>query len=141
MPTYENLNNFAREELSEKFTPEQLDTLLTPEFQARYNKLYSDELNSNFMKADWDTGGALKYFSSLKLDKRELKLLKRRLDMQNTIGNNQHFLGNGLTKNLLEGTNYGAVETFNFERKLINLEQFGDSLNVTPVIKPLNSGI
>ena len=35
---------------------------------------------------------------------------------------------------LLEGADYGSVETFNFERKLINLEQFGDAITITPVI-------
>jgi Rhs element Vgr protein len=141
VPTYGNLNKFAREELSEKFTPEQLDTLLTPKFQAKYNELYSEALNSGVMEAEWDTEGALKYFSNLELTQNEIDLIKKRLEMQRVLGNNQHFLGNGLTKSLLEGTEYGAVETFNFERKLINLEQFGDSLNITPVIKPLNLGM
>lgn len=141
VPTYENLNKFAREELSEKFTPEQLNTLLNPEFQNKYNELYTEALNSGVMEAEWDTEGALKYFSNLKLNQSEFELLEKRLEMQASIGNNQHFLGNGLTKNLLEGTEYGAVETFNFERKLINLEQFGDSLDITPVIKPLNLGM
>ncbi|WP_199524977.1 hypothetical protein [Pseudoalteromonas sp. bablab_jr011] len=35
---------------------------------------------------------------------------------------------------LLEGADYDSVETFNFERKLINLEQFGDAITITPVI-------
>ena len=141
VPTYENLNNFAREELSEKFTPEQLDTLLTPEFQARYNKLYSDALNSNFMKAEWDTKGALDYFNNSGLNQSEFELFEKRLEMQASIGSNQHFLGNGLTKSLLEGTEYGAVETFNFERKLINLEQFGSAIDISPIIKTIESGI
>ena len=61
--------------------------------------------------------------------------------MQRVIGNNHHFLGNGLTKSLLEGNEYGAVETFNFERKLINLEQFGNAIDITPIIQPIKSGI
>ena len=61
--------------------------------------------------------------------------------MQQVIGNNQYYLGNGLTKNLLDGTDYGAVETFNFERKLINLEQFGDAITITPVTTPIKGGI
>lgn len=141
VPTYENLNNFARDELSEKFTTEQLDTLLTSEFQTRYNELFTDALNSGLMEAEWDTEGALKYFSNLKLTQSEFELLEKRLEMQQVIGNNQYYLGNGLTKNLLDGTDYGAVETFNFERKLINLEQFGDAITITPVTTPIKGGI
>ncbi|URQ88805.1 hypothetical protein J8Z28_19445 [Pseudoalteromonas sp. SCSIO 43088] len=141
VPTYENLNNFARDELSKVFTSEQLDTLLTPDFQARYSKLYSNALNSDFMKAEWDTKGAVDYFKSLDLNQSEYDLIKIRLEMQRVIGNNHHFLGNGLTKSLLEGNEYGAVETFNFERKLINLEQFGNAIDITPIIQPIKSGI
>lgn len=141
VPTYENLNNFARDELSEKFTTEQLDTLLTSEFQTRYNELFTDALNSGLMEAEWDTEGALKYFSNLKLTQNKFELLEKRLEMQQVIGNNQYYLGNGLTKSLLDGTDYGAVETFNFERKLINLEQFGDAITITPVTTPIKGGI
>ena len=42
---------------------------------------------------------------------------------------------------LFKGANYGAVETFNFERKLINLEQFGDAITITPVTTPIKGGI
>ncbi|SFD77456.1 hypothetical protein SAMN02745724_05414 [Pseudoalteromonas denitrificans DSM 6059] len=65
----------------------------------------------------------------------------KRLEMQKELGNNQHFLGNGLTKTLLPNSgDYGVVETFNFERKFVNLEQFGDAIDIPPVLNPIPLG-
>ena len=42
-----------------------------------------------------------------------------------------------ITKTLLpDNGDFGAIETFNFERTLTNLEQFGDAIKVTDVLKP-----
>jgi hypothetical protein len=81
------------------------------------------------------------YFEENINDKKLQELMIKRLDMQKELGNNKHFLGNGLTKTLLPNNGkYGAVETFNFERKTINLEQFGDAISITPVLKPIPVG-
>ena len=137
VPTFEHLSAFAKQELPDSFTPEQLNKLLTPEFQNLYAKHYQAALDSKTMRSEWDIKRALEFFSKTVEDKDTFKLLKLRLDMQKSLGNNQHFLGNGLTKTLLpDNGDFGAIETFNFERTLTNLEQFGDAIKVTDVLKP-----
>jgi hypothetical protein len=44
-------------------------------------------------------------------------------DMLVTIGNNQYYVGNGLTKDAIQKSpnQYSVVETLNFEQKEINL--------------------
>ena len=53
----------------------------------------------------------------------------KRMEMHDTIGNNQYYVGNGLTENKIQSCSnrYGAIETINFERKEINLQQFVDA--------------
>jgi len=134
------LGDFSLNELPDSYTPDEIAKMMTPEFQETYAKYYQDALDSGMMDGDWDTQGALKYFNE-NLSTPELKkLFKTRLDMQDKLGNNQHFLGNGLTKTLLPNNgSFGAVETFNVERKLVNLEQFGDAVNVSDLLKPIGN--
>ncbi len=49
--------------------------------------------------------------------------------MHNKVGNNQHYEGNGLTKdtNSASPNRYGAVETLNFERKQTNLQMLKEN--------------
>ncbi|MGP5159279.1 RHS repeat domain-containing protein [Pseudoalteromonas prydzensis] len=140
IPTHERLGNFAKEELPDSFSHEEINILMTPEFQANYSKQYQAALDSGEMKNEWDNAGAVKYFKNNTTDPTQYKLMKKRLDMQKKLGNNQHFLGNGLTKTLLPNNGeFGAVETFNFERKLINLEEFGDAIQISDILKPIGS--
>jgi hypothetical protein len=141
IPTHKNLGQFAKDELPDNFSDDEIKTLMTPEFQTKYAKLYQEALDSGKMKWDGHVKGATDYFEESIKDKNLQDLMIKRLEMQDKLGNNQHFLGNGLTKTLLPNNGkYGAVETFNFERKTINLEQFGDAISITPVLKPIPVG-
>jgi len=138
IPTFDNLGTFTKQELPNNYTAAEIDKLMTPNFQAQYSKLYKEALNSGFMETEWDANGALKYLNNSVDDPELLKLMKKRLKMQNDLGNNQHFLGNGLTKTLLPNNGqYGAVETFNFERKFINLKEFDDAIQISNILKPI----
>ncbi|REL26619.1 hypothetical protein DXX93_08545 [Thalassotalea euphylliae] len=138
IPTYQNLGKFAKEELPSNFSVEEVDKLMTPEFQSHYAQQYQAALDSGLMKDEWHTAGAVKYFSEHSADKTEFDLMQKRLLMQDKLGNNQHFLGNGLTKTLLPNDGqFGAVETFNFERKLVNLEEFGDAIKISDILTPI----
>jgi len=138
IPTHERLGQFAKEELPDSFTPEEVNKLMTPEFQAHYAKQYQAALDSGTMENDWDTEGAVKYFNESSDNPAQAKLMKKRLKMQKELGNNQHFLGNGLTKTLIPSAGkYGAVETFNFERKLVNLDEFGDAIHISETLTPI----
>ena len=57
------------------------------------------------------------------------------------IGNNQDYLGNGLTKDLNPNSpnNFGAVETLNFERREVNFKQLLDAgaINIITGLTPL----
>jgi hypothetical protein len=141
IPTHKNLGQFAKDELPDNFSVDEVNTLLTPEFQTKYAKLYQEALDSGKMKWDGHVKGTIDYFEENIKDQNLKDLMKKRLKMQKKLGNNQHFLGNGLTKTLLpDNGKYGAVETFNFERKTVNLEQFGDAITITPVLNPISVG-
>jgi len=127
-------------ELPDSYTPDEIAKMMTPEFQETYAKYYQDALDSGMMDGDWDTEHALDYFKKNIEDDELFETMKKRLTMQADLGNNQHFLGNGLTKTLLPNNgNYGAVETFNIERRLVNLEQFGDANNVSDILEPIGN--
>ena len=138
IPTHERLGKFAADELPDSFTPEEISILMTPEFQENYAKQYQAALDSGAMEDEWDNAGAIRYFYENTADPAQFKLTEKRLNMQKKLGNNQHFLGNGLTKTLLPNNGqFGAVETFNFERKLVNLDEFGDAIQISDILKPI----
>ncbi len=120
VPTFENISKFANEELPDDLPPAITDKIMTPEFQAEYKKVYisaeSRGATKNVDKFDND-------LQSSGLSAGEQKAMHDRFVMQNKIGNNPHFLGNGLTANLNKGQEFGVVETLNFERKQIDLDQ------------------
>jgi len=134
------LGDFSLNELPDSYTPDEIAKMMTPEFQETYAKYYQDALDSGVMDGDSDTEHALDYFSENIDDKAMQELMRQRLKMQKHLGNNQHFLGNGLTKTLLPNNgSYGAVETLNIERKLVNLEQFGDAINISDILEPIGN--
>ncbi|MBU2115277.1 MAG: hypothetical protein KKE94_16045 [Gammaproteobacteria bacterium] len=134
--SFDELNQFCREELSNKFTDDEIDILLSEEHQQYYSKMYDEAFQSGLMTSPNDIKGAQKYFSQLGLPDSDLQLLKKRLDMHQTLGNNQHYLGNGLTKNLQDGKQrYGVVETVNFERKMVSIDDYGNAIAVNPKLQ------
>jgi hypothetical protein len=54
--------------------------------------------------------------------------------MHSKIGNNQHYLGNGVTENKIakSSNKFGVVETHNFERTPMNLQRLKeeDAINI-----------
>ena len=53
--------------------------------------------------------------------------------MQKIVGNNQDYLGNGLTKDINSElpNHYGVVETLNFERKAISVRELSKNKAIT----------
>lgn len=136
--SFERLNQFCKEELSSKFTDEEIDLLLSDEYQQYYAEQYEEAFESGLMQSPNDIKGAQKYFSQKDMTDEERILLSKRLDMHQTLGNNQHYLGNGVTKNLLANKQqYGVVETVNFERKMISISDYGDAVIVNPKLVPI----
>ncbi|KDM91272.1 hypothetical protein EA58_11905 [Photobacterium galatheae] len=137
VPTFDALKNFSKEEIPDLFNDEELNVLLSKRFQSEYSSLYDEALKSpGIMTGAWDTQGLKKFISKKISDLEQKKLMLKRVDMQDTLGNNNHFLGNGLTKNLLTEQQYGAIETLNFERKKMQLNDF---FNVGVGEKKLNA--
>ncbi|MBU1170141.1 MAG: hypothetical protein KKD44_11305 [Proteobacteria bacterium] len=124
--TFEKVSEFANTELPLDFPKTFTDTAMTPEFQAKYAEHHAAAVESKYLPDQWskDTKSFKKYLTTTDLNKTEQKLLATRMEMHDTIGNNQDYVGNGLTKNLNRNSpnKHGAVETLNFERKETNLK-------------------
>lgn len=138
--TFENVSDFANTELPGKFPTAFTDKAMTPEFQAEYSKHYKAADKSGAFEKKWSAGNFEKYLDTTDLSAADKKLMKQRFQMHGTIGNNEDYLGNGLTKNNNPEVSqeYGAVETLNFERKEINLDQLNQS-NALKIIPGLTT--
>lgn len=117
IPTFDNLKAHIRENLdgyAEKGAL--LDDVMTPEYQAKYEKLVE-----RMADAEWeDTDIRRDYLDSSGLGAEEIKVFETRFKIQSDTGANQYFLGNGLTKHTAlsqDGKDiYGAIETFTVEK-------------------------
>ena len=102
---------------------------------------YKAAEKSKFFKDDWSTEKFSEYLDMTNLDEMDKELMIQRFEMHRVIGNNEDYLGDGLTKNNTLSTNqqYGAVETLNFERKAINLSQLSEinAITIIPGMRPL----
>ncbi|MGO1502603.1 MAG: hypothetical protein ACTHWH_15105 [Marinobacter sp.] len=145
VPTYDNLKGFAKENLEGyEARPELLDEVMTPEYSREYAGLVRG------MPADaWNKEQVLdQYLRSKNLDSVELDKFHTRMSIQNNTGANEHFTGNGLTKNTSSSTNepvYGTVEVFSLHKnpksfkKMTGLD--GDTKWVELVdLEPINFG-
>ena len=104
--------------------------MLTKDFQDAYAAHHAAAVREGFLESEWsnkiDKFSA--YLTQAGISDTQIMHLRKRFLMQSTLGNNQYYEGNGLTKNLnINDQQYGAVETFNFERKEINLDQLLDA--------------
>lgn len=140
IPTYENTITFLQEERKKNFE-ENIDLIpecMTPEYSQEYERLkkmvkergidLNDEIDrENFPKA-------------LGMTPKEKKLFDTRMDVDDLTGANEHFLGNGLTRNtsldepvplfgiIKPDQQYGAVEVFTHDKNpqtLGKLESLG----------------
>jgi hypothetical protein len=139
--TFKNVSEFANTELPKKFPKEFTDKAMTPEFQAEYSKYYKDAEASGAFKTKWSSKQFENYLDTTDLDPANKKLMKQRFEMHRTVGNNEDYLGNGLTKNNNPAVDqkYGAVETLNFERNEVNLSQLDqqNAITVLPGLSPI----
>lgn len=114
---------------------------MTPEFQAEYARHYNAAVDQKFLQNSWsrDTKKFEDYLNITGLEQEKIDDMKQRMLMHDKIGNNQDYLGNGLTKDLNPASpnQFGAVETLNFERKEVNLQQLSNADAIT-VIRGLN---
>ena len=139
--TFKNVGEFANTELPDDFPKSFTDKAMTPEFQAEYSKHYKDAEASGIFegKDNWNSDNFSEHLNTTDLSSSEKKLMKQRFEMHRTIGNNEDYLGNGLTKNNNPAIDqeYGAVETLNFERNEVNLSQLKEQ-NAISVLPELN---
>lgn len=129
--TFEKVSEFANTELPVDFPKEFTDQVMTPEFQKKYVKHYQAAVESGDLPTPWskDTRKFNDYLESTNLSRSEKSLLISRMVMHDKIGNNQDYLGNGLTKalgNHSENTS-GVVEILNFERSIVSLKELDDA--------------
>ena len=138
--TFENLSEFANTELPKKFPKDFTDQVMNPEFQAHYAQHYAAAVESKALPNAWsrDTEAFQRYLQTTDLSGEQQELLLTRMDMHDVIGNNQDYLGNGLTKDIQANSpnQYGAVETLNFERSIVNLKTL-DDVNAITIIRGL----
>ncbi len=138
-PTFKDLGDFAKEELPDQFSPKTIDQIYTPEYQEKYNQLYKEAEGSGINI--WDKNGLKDYKAMLKSQGEDPAMFEKRLNIHGKLGSNEDFLGNGLTKNLIENSNneYGVVETFTFERTPQNLAALKENGAITIIenLKPI----
>lgn len=127
--TFKNVAEFANTELPDSFPASFTEKTMNPEYQALYAEHYKKAVNTKIL-AKWSTNtdDFSEYLDTTSLSAEEKEMLVQRMDMHKKIGNNDDYLGNGLTKDLTNSKNhYGAVETINFERAEINLKTLNDN--------------
>ena len=140
--TFEKVGEFANTELPDDFPVSFTNKAMTPEFQAEYALHYNTAVEQGFLENQWskNTTDFEDYLKTTGMEADKIEDMKLRMKMHDNIGNNQDYIGNGLTKDLNSSSNsFGAVETLNFERNQINLHQLSeaDAITVLPGLKPL----
>lgn len=104
LPNYDNMNAFAKQELSEVLPyPELLDETLTPATSEAFLRDYQ-AMAPMAKDGAWDVKVQKDYFGATNMTGHEQKIFKNRLKLYNETGANEHYLGNGLTKNLNDTT-------------------------------------
>lgn len=117
IPTFDNLKAHIRENVGGYAEKDALlDDVMTPEYQAKYERLFEA-----MGKAELDSPDRRSvYLRKQGLGVKEIKVFETRFDIQDKTGANQYFLGNGLTKHTALSQDgkvvYGAVETFTVEK-------------------------
>jgi hypothetical protein len=138
--TFEKVAEFANTELPQDFPKDFTEKAMTSEFQTEYAKHYNAAVDSGDLPNQWsrDTKKFKEYLQTTGMSLEEQDLFITRMEMHDQIGNNQDYLGNGLTKELnpTSPNEFGAVETLNFERKVTDLKSLHDAGAIT-IIKDL----
>ncbi len=125
--TFNNVSEFANRELPDEFPKAFTEQAMNSDFQQAYAQHYRNALESGALKDQWSTNTKdfERYLNTTELNKKEKEQMLNRMAMHKKVGNNQHYEGNGLTKDTHSASpnRYGAVETLNFERKQTNLQK------------------
>ncbi len=94
-----------------------------------------------YVDGNWNSDNFKEHLYTTDLSESEKSLMTQRFEMHRAIGNNEDYLGNGLTKNNNPAIDqeYGAVETLNFERNEMNLSQLdqNNAIAVLPGLSPI----
>ncbi len=133
--TFENVSDFSNKELGGKFPNEFTDAVMNEEFQKNYAQQSLAAYKAGFLESanSKNVKKFEKYLASTNLSDDDKKLLLQRMEMQRVVGNNQEYVGNGVTQNSIEGSDneYGVVETLNLERKEVSFKDFPENaLNI-----------
>ncbi|WP_220720742.1 hypothetical protein [Agarivorans litoreus] len=119
VPNYDNMKNFSKSELADRIPhPELLDEIMTPEFSAKFNKDVT-ALNQVKEHGVWDKELQNLMFKDGNFSEYDKKLFENRLALYKEAGANEHWLGNGLTKNMNNpngNTPHGILETFSYDK-------------------------
>lgn len=121
--TFNNVSEFANTELPDAFPTSFTDKTMNAEYQALYAEHYNSAVGSGHLKP-WstDTDRFGQYLETTDLPEHEKECLLQRMEMHKKVGNNEDYLGTGLTKDLTSSSNQcGVVETLNFERSETDL--------------------
>lgn len=124
--TFKNISDFAVREFPQLFTNELMALTMNSDFQARYALFVGDAMQQGILRWSSDEESFRSYLSFNKVDPETTSLMLIRMRMHAALGNNEHFTGDGLTKNLIEGSENqsGAVELLNFERRTVDLDEY-----------------
>ena len=137
--TFDKVSEFANRELPKEFPPEFTNKTMNEDFQTKYAAHHEKAVREGYLQDEWssNTKDFQRYLDANQIDRDEQTLLKKRMKMQDKIGNNQYFEGNGLTQDKINSSSnqYGAVETLNFERSKINLAQLKERGAINEPIK------
>ena len=127
--TFKNVAEFANTELPDSFPASFTDKTMNPEYQALYAEHYKTAVADGHLKR-WSTDKDRfrQYLNTTDLSDGDKDCLLQRMEMHKKIGNNEDYLGTGLTKDLTSSNNLsGAFETLNFERSVVDLKTLKDN--------------
>ncbi|MDZ7924257.1 MAG: hypothetical protein U5M23_09365 [Marinagarivorans sp.] len=137
VPTHKNLGQFAKSEIK-GINREAVDEVMTPEYNAEYAEhmagFKAAKLDIDKEKDIGDYADA--HFSS----DSDKAAFKTRMKINKKLGANEHFTGNGTSKNLIADcpNQCGVMETFTYDKNpqtLANLESSGSAKRIPA--KPL----
>ncbi|MCD1628572.1 hypothetical protein [Marinobacter shengliensis] len=117
IPTFNNIKAHIRNNVDGYADKDELlDKVMTPEYQATYEKLVE-----GMGSAEWESVDRRNaYLVRQGLDAVQLRQFETRFNIQTNTGANQHFLGNGLTKHTELSQDgkvvHGAMETLTVEK-------------------------
>ena len=125
IPTYTNIADLAQNEMPD-IAPEIINEVMSAEYSKTYEVLHSTAKQDGYDLGDPEQSLGFAQKHGLTEDDTQRLLVRHRINK--TYGANEHFLGNGLTKDINSADGLGTIETFSLDKKpdtLSNLEQMG----------------